>query len=158
MLIGVLSDTHASGIEQLPEKLVESLREVDLIIHLGDFTGKGLLSDLRGLGDFRGVSGNMDSPAVRAVLPEDDVVEVSGKRLGLIHGWGAPGGMNKRIRDRFQGVDAVLYGHTHIAKNEVVNGILFFNPGSAGGKFPALKKTYGIITVEETLRGEIITV
>ena len=66
MLIGVLSDTHASGIEQLPEKLVESLREVDLIIHLGDFTGKGLLSDLRGLGDFRGVSGNMDSPAVRA--------------------------------------------------------------------------------------------
>ena len=156
--IGVLSDTHASGIEQLPGKLVDGLRDVDLIVHLGDFTGKGLLNDLRRLGDFRGVFGNMDSQAIRAELPEDDILEVNGKRLGIIHGWGAPWGMSGKISDRYHRVDAILYGHTHIAENKLVDGVLFFNPGSAGGKFPALNKTYGIITIEGSLNGEIITI
>jgi len=55
-------------------------------------------------------------------------------------------------------VDAVLYGHTHIAKIETVGGILFFNPGSAMGRFPALRKTYGILVIGESLQGEIITI
>jgi len=85
-------------------------------------------------------------------------VDLDGKRLGLIHGWGAPWGMRGRIRDRFEGVDAVLYGHTHMARNESIGGVLFFNPGSASGRFPALGRTYGLITVEESLSGEIITI
>jgi len=156
--VGVVSDTHVSRIDQLPPKLVDGLKEVDLIIHLGDYTGKELLDSLRGLGDFRGVFGNMDSSSVRAELPEKEVIEANGKMLGLIHGWGAPWGIHKKIKDRFEGVDAVLYGHTHIAKIETVGGILFFNPGSATGRFPALRKTYGILVIEESLQGEIITI
>ncbi len=38
MKIGVVSDTHVSRIDQLPPKLVDSLKEVDLIVHLGDYT------------------------------------------------------------------------------------------------------------------------
>jgi len=158
MKIGVVSDSHVSKIDQLPPKLVDGLKEVDLIIHLGDYTGKELLDGLRGLGDFRGVFGNMDPSSVRAELPEKEVIEANGKRLGLIHGWGAPWGIHKKIKDRFSGVDAVLYGHTHIAKIETVGGILFFNPGSAMGRFPALRKTYGILVIEESLQGEIITI
>ncbi len=158
MKIGVVSDTHVSRIDQLPPKLVDALKEVDLIVHLGDYTGKELLDGLRELGDFRGVFGNMDTSSVRAELPEKEVVDVNGKRLGLIHGWGAPWGIHKKIKDSFKGVDAVLYGHTHMAKNELVEGILFFNPGSATGKFPALRKTYGILAIGDSLRGEIITI
>jgi len=158
MKIGVVSDTHVSRIDQLPPRLVDSLKEVDLIVHLGDYTGKELLDGLRGLGDFRGVFGNMDTLAVRAELQEKEVVDVNGKRLGLIHGWGAPWGIHKKVRARFKGVDAVLYGHTHMAKNELVEEILFFNPGSAMGKFPALHKTYGILVIEESLHGEIIVI
>ena len=158
MKIGVVADTHISRFDQLPPKLVDSLKEVDLIVHLGDYTGKELLDALRGLGDFRGVFGNMDTSAVRAELPEKEVVDVNGKRLGLVHGWGAPWGMHKKIKELFKGVDAVLYGHTHMAKNELVEGILFFNPGSATGRFPALRKTYGILVIEESLQGEIITI
>ena len=158
MRIGVLSDTHASRIEQLPDKLIDVLRNVDLIVHLGDYTGKGLLDDLRGLGDFRGVYGNMDPEVIRESLPEEDIVEVGGIKLGLIHGWGAPGGMRGRIGNCFKGVDAVLHGHTHIAKNETVDGVLYLNPGSAAGKFPALRKTFGIITIERSVRGEIIEI
>ena len=158
MKIGVVSDTHVSRIDQLPRKLVDALKEVDLIVHLGDYTGKELLDGLRRLGDFRGVFGNMDTSSVRAELPEKEVVDVNGKRLGLIHGWGAPWGIHKRVKDRFKGVDAVLYGHTHMAKSELVEGILFFNPGSATGRFPALRKTYGILAIGDSLRGEIITI
>ncbi len=158
MKVGVVSDTHISSIDQLATRLVESLMGVDLIVHLGDYTGKELLEGLRSLGDFRGVFGNMDPLAVKSELPEQEVVEVNGKRLGLIHGWGAPWGMRKRIKDRFKGVDAVLYGHTHMANNEIFEGILFFNPGSATGGFPAVRKTYGIIVIEESLQGEIITI
>ena len=156
MRIDVLSDTHANRIEQLPQKLIDTLREVDLIIHLGDYTGKGLLHDLRRLGDFRGVYGNMDPEAIRESLPEKDVLELGGMKIGLTHGWGAPWGMSGRIGDRFKGVDIILYGHTHFAKNEIIDGVLCFNPGSAVGKFPALRKTYGILTIEKSVRGEII--
>jgi putative phosphoesterase len=158
MKIGVVSDTHVSRIDQLPTRLIDSLKEVDLIVHLGDYTGRELLDGLRRLGDFRGVFGNMDTSAVRAELPEKEVMDVNGKRLGLIHGWGAPWGIHKKIKDRFKGVDAVLYGHTHMAKNELVDGILFFNPASATGRFPALRKTYGILVIEESLQGEIIAI
>jgi len=158
MKIGVVSDTHISRIDQLPPKLVDSLKEVDLIVHLGDYTGKELLDGLRELGDFRGVFGNMDTSAVRAELPEKEVVDVNGKRLGLIHGWGPPWGIHRKIKDRFKGVDAVLYGHTHMAKNELVEGVLFFNPGSAMGRFPARRKTYGILVIEDSLQGEIIEI
>ncbi|HEY49141.1 MAG TPA: metallophosphoesterase family protein [Dehalococcoidia bacterium] len=158
MKIGVVSDTHVSRVDQLPANLLEMLEEVDLVVHLGDYTGIELLDGLRSLGDFRGVFGNMDSSEVRAELPEKEVIELGGKRLGLIHGWGAPSGIHGRIKDRFGSVDAVLYGHTHMAENELVWGTLFFNPGSATGRFPAESKTFGILVIEESIQGEIIAI
>lgn len=158
MRIGVISDTHVSRIDQLPIKLIDALKNVDLIVHLGDYTGIELLEGLKGLGDFQGVFGNMDPLAIRAELPEKDIIDIDSKRLGLIHGWGAPTGIQERVKSSFKDVGAILYGHTHIAMNEVIDGILFFNPGSATGKFPALQKTYGILITEDSLQGEIITI
>jgi putative phosphoesterase len=156
--IGVVSDTHVLRVDQLPGKLVDSLMEVDLIVHLGDYTGIELLSGLGSLGDFKGVAGNMDSSEMRASLPETEVLDVNGKKLGLIHGWGAPWGIHEKIRDCFGEVDAILYGHTHIASSELIDGVLFFNPGSATGKFPALQKTYGILVIDKYIQGEIVTI
>lgn len=156
--VGVISDTHCSGVADLPPELVEGLKRVDLIVHVGDYTGKKLVDDLQGLGAFRGVYGNMDPPAVRTILPEKEVVELGGKRIGLVHGWGSSTGLQKRALDCFSDVDAVLYGHSHMARSEVVDGVLVFNPGSASGRFPALRKTYGVLLVEETIQSEIITI
>jgi predicted phosphodiesterase len=47
---------------------------------------------------------------------------------------------------------------THAPINELVDGVLFLNPGSTSGKFPALHKTYGILSVEKSMSGEIITI
>jgi uncharacterized protein len=156
--VGVISDTHCSGADDLAPELVEDLAHVDLIVHVGDYTGKKLVDDLRGLGEFRGVYGNMDPPAVRSVLPEREVVELGGKRIGLVHGWGSPIGLQTRALDCFSDVDAVVYGHSHMARSEVVDGVLAFNPGSASGRFPALRKSYGVLIIEETIQSEIVTI
>ena len=54
-------------------------------------------------------------------------------------------------------IDAILYGHTHSARNTVEDGILFFNPGSVMGRFPAMRRSYGVLTVGEQISSELIT-
>ncbi len=156
--IVVISDTHTDSIDSLPSTLLDELSHADLIIHAGDFTGKKLVDDLRKLGKLRGVYGNIDGPNVRRELPEIDTIEAGGFRIGVNHPaeGGSPTNIEQRIRRKFQNVQAIVHGHSHRTKNEVKDGVLWFNPGSATGKFPALKKSYGILTVESVIRGEIL--
>lgn len=156
--IGVISDTHVATLGELPQGLREALKDMDMIVHLGDYTGKGLLEGLRGLGNFRGVWGNMDATSVKAGLPEREILEIGGKRIGLIHGSGSPWDLSARVRKQFQDVDAILYGHSHLACSEMVEGVLCLNPGSATGRFPAGSKTLAILTVGVGIVGEIIAV
>jgi uncharacterized protein len=151
MRIGVISDSHAQVLEDLSPELIRALSTVDLIIHCGDFVGITILEGLRGLGEVRAVRGNMDYPEIKEMLPESDVILIEGKRIGIIHGWGSPWGMEYKIREKFRDIDAILFGHTHQPKNEVADGVLYFNPGPA-------KHSYGILTVENEIKGEIIRV
>ena len=68
-----------------------------------------------------------------------------------------PLGFKHGLLKRFQGekIDAVLYGHTHIAQNHFMSGMLFFNPGSAVGRFPSPCSSYGMLHVSESVSGEI---
>lgn len=158
MRIIVLSDTHTDSIDKLPRILVDELRGADLTIHSGDFTDKQLVDDLRKLGRFRGVYGNIDGPDVRREMPEIDIVEAEGFRIGVNHPaeGGSPMTIEQRIRKKFDRVDMIIHGHSHRTKNETRNGVLWFNPGSATGKFPAVRKTYGILTLDTGIHGEII--
>jgi uncharacterized protein len=158
--IVVLSDTHSDSVSSLSKVLVEELSRSDLIIHAGDFTGKQFVDDLRRLGRFRGVYGNIDGPEVRHELPEIDTIDAEGFRIGINHPaeGGSPMTIESRIRKKFDNVQVIIHGHSHRTKNEKKDGILWFNPGSATGKFPALKKSYGILTVEDEIRGEIVDI
>ncbi|HZY47353.1 MAG TPA: metallophosphoesterase family protein, partial [Candidatus Bathyarchaeia archaeon] len=69
---------------------------------------------------------------------------------------GSPLTLEQRLRPKFPGVQAIIHGHSHHSKNDFRDGILWFNPGSATGKFPATRKTYGILRVDKDIRGEII--
>jgi putative phosphoesterase len=149
MRLGVLSDTHVSSISQLPERVVNALREVDIIIHAGDFVAKEVLDGLRRVGEVRAVWGNMDSDELKELLPEKELLEIEGRRIGIIHGWGSPLGIDDRVGKEFSGVDIIIYGHSHYAQNETKNGVLFFNPGQA-------RRSFGILTIGEEVRGEII--
>lgn len=158
--IGVLSDTHFHHFNEVPSSLLESLKAFDLVIHLGDFVNKDLVEYFRGFNNFYGIAGNHDPQSVKKILPKADVIEVNGKRLGLFHGYWFPFFCQDRSLARFRKdkVDAILYGHTHIIRNEIANDILFFNPGSASALWPAPWKTYGVLNVGESVTGEIISI
>jgi len=150
--IAVLSNTHVTLIEDLPEKVINSLSEIDLVIHAGDFTTTEVLNGLKQLGKIKAVHGNMDSAELQATLPAKEIIGIGNKRIGIIHGGGAPWGIEKRLRNAFaqDRVDVIIYGHSHESQNKVTDGILFFNPGKASNSF-------GIITIEEDIEGEIIS-
>ena len=159
MKIGVFSDTHLKSAKGLPRKALDLLSSVDAIIHAGDYQDISVVETLADLKDFYGVSGNMDSGRIRAVLPEKRVVELNGFKIGITHGWGAPKGIESRVRTFFSEEDlsAIVFGHSHQPCNKVIDNILFFNPGSPIDKRYAEHFTMGILTLEKTISGKIIT-
>ena len=152
MRIAVLADTHTDRLEYVPQKAIDALSGVDLIIHAGDFTDLKLLTDLKQLKEVKAVHGNMDSRQLKSILPTKEVFEVDGKRIGITHGSAAPWGIEERVTRLFQSdpIDVIVYGHTHRSQNQVINDILFFNPGKAADSF-------GIITIDREIRGEVIS-
>ncbi|RLC93319.1 MAG: hypothetical protein DRI39_06095 [Chloroflexi bacterium] len=149
--IGVLSDTHASSIAEISPRILEALASVDLIVHAGDFVTRDVLEGLKKLKPVTAVRGNMDSQEVTALLPDKEVFSVGGRKIGVTHGSGGPSGIARRVRALFDEVDVVIYGHSHVAQNEVIDGVLFFNPGRA-------RESFGILTIGEEVRGETIPV
>jgi hypothetical protein len=87
MKIGVLSDTHVSS---LSSEVIERLKSLnlDLTIHCGDYTDVNVVHQLQALGNFCGVAGNMDSPEIKNILTEKEVIEVEGERIGVVLGMG----------------------------------------------------------------------
>jgi len=130
--IAVVSDTHMpKGARVLPPECVARLRAADLILHGGDVVGAAFLDELRGLGPpLLAVHGNMDEPALREALPKERIVEAAGARIGMVHIPGPRAGREERLRARFPGCGAVVYGHTHVPQVELVAGVWILNPGS----------------------------
>lgn len=158
MEIGILSDSHVYDWDDLPKKAANFLEGMDLIVHAGDYTGKKFVDKLMSLGKFKGVYGNIDSYTVREQLPEKVILELKGFRIGIIHPseGGPPFGLEKRIKEKFDHVDAIIFGHTHLPKNEVIDGVLYFNPGSITGKLPARHKTFGVLEIDKKMKGRIV--
>jgi uncharacterized protein len=149
--IGVISDTHAHTLDDLSPKMLKALSGVELILHAGDFTQIAVLEGLKTLAQVRAVHGNMDSVELKALLPAKDTFIFAGRKIGLVHGFGAPWGITGRVREMFADEEVVVFGHSHIPCNQVVKGSLLFNPGAARGSF-------GILTVDDEVKGEIIRI
>ncbi|MBW1863345.1 MAG: metallophosphoesterase [Deltaproteobacteria bacterium] len=158
MKIGVISDTHLKGTDPLLERVIEKhFKEVDLIFHAGDFTSSEVLGSFRGK-KIVAVAGNNDSSRVKQRLPEKEVIAVNGFKIGLIHGWGLPLGLEKRVTYSFEEIHCLVYGHSHRAVNHRRNGILYFNPGAfSGGLCSLWRRSVGLLTIDRGIQGEIIS-
>lgn len=156
MKIGVLSDTHLSEPHPEFKKMIEfHFKEVEKIFHTGDFVEWSVVEYLSNFKELIGVCGNMDPSKIQENLPFQQVIEISGFKIGLTHGSGAPFGIESRIKEGFNGVDAIIYGHTHIPANHMVGNIYFFNPGSPTRSFID-RGTLGILHIGERIEGKII--
>jgi len=129
--VAVLADTHLPrGARRLPERCVDELAQADLILHAGDFVAASVLEELSVYAPVEAVHGNMDEPALAALLPERRVVGVEGFRVGLVHSSGAREGRAARLVSWFPDCDAVVYGHTHIPEATRHCEVWILNPGS----------------------------
>jgi len=151
MEIGIISDTHVKTLDKLPVTIITALAGVDLIIHAGDFTELPVLEGLRQLGAVKAICGNMDSSELKRILPQKELFVVNRKKVGLIHGWGAPWGIADRVKGMFGDVDIIVFGHSHQPCNQYIGGSLLFNPGRASDSF-------GLLTIDDEVRAEIIKV
>ena len=156
--IGVVSDTHLHEVSSALINIYESyFSDVDMIFHAGDLVSLEIAEYLSQK-PLHVVQGNMDTTEVRDRFPEKEVIEVHGFRLGLIHGWGSPLGIERRIRSEFVGVHAIIYGHSHRPSNHTDNGVLFFNPGTAAGFRIAGPNSIGIVEIGDEIKATIIPV
>ena len=154
--VGVISDTHlGQPTQELKDLLQGSFKEVETILHAGDLTELSVLEAFAGK-NVLAVCGNMDSQAARKQLPARRVFQAGKFTIGLIHGWGAPQGIEGRIAREFQKVDCIVYGHTHTPSQREMDEVVFFNPGSFDGRRGGRPRSVGILTLGETISGQII--
>ena len=132
MRLAIIADTHmAGGRRRLPDRCVELIATSDLLVHAGDVMTPEALAEIEAIGPpVRAVTGNMDGWELRARLPESDEIDVGGTTLAVVHDAGPSAGRLERLRRRFPGAAAVVFGHSHIPLHERDGGFQIFNPGS----------------------------
>ncbi len=148
--LGVISDTH--GLLR-PEARI-ALSGVDRLLHLGDVDDGATLSLLGSWApSLTVVRGNVDRGAWSRTLPEALTVTVDGFNLYLVHDVAqAPSDPEA------DGIAAVVYGHSHRPRNELVGEVLYFNPGSAGPRRYGCPVCVGKLYLGgDGIRGEIVT-
>ena len=143
MRILVFSDTHKKIDDCI--RVVERIKEVDMIIHAGDHS-----SDAKELQKafldipVEYVRGNCDF----SYDDEEIMVEADGKKIMVTHGhlYNVKNDVvytALKERARRLGADVVVFGHTHIAYNENLGDLFVLNPGSVKSG-----RTFGVIEVE----------
>jgi uncharacterized protein len=136
--IFVLADTH----DKLPANLESLAAGADEIWHLGDVCAPAILATIETFGPpVTIVRGNCDS---QVAWPLTVDLKRNGVRFRLVH---IP------PDDAPPEVDVVLHGHTHVPRNERVNGVLFLNPGCVTR--PNRGAPPSVANLEITAAGEI---
>jgi hypothetical protein len=148
MLIGIISDTHGL----LRPEAIEALRGSEHIIHAGDVGAPEILDELGTIAPVTAVRGNIDRASWAQKLPETEVLEVGEVSIYVLHDLA-----QMDLKPKAAGFAAVVSGHSHIPKQETRDGILYFNPGSAGPRRFKLPASVGrLIVVNGKIRGEIL--
>lgn len=143
--IGIIADTHGL----LRAEAIEALRGSDAIVHAGDVGGDHVLDGLRALAPLTYVEGNNDDGAGTHIVR----VTISGLRILLTHILPRPRKPDRRVIDSLRSApaDVVIFGHSHLPHDEVIDGIRYFNPASAGPRRFDYPVSVGIIENGRTM-------
>lgn len=159
MKIGVVSDTHRYFDPQLPTLL----RGVSAILHAGDVGSAAVLDQLRAIAPVHAVRGNIDTDVLQ--LAPTVTRQFGSVNIHMLHQLPTP---QAALRDwgqahPLQGKSAqhcrrfleslppacqvVIFGHTHEPCALILDGTLFYNPGSAGRKRFSLPRCCGLLDI-----------
>lgn len=141
--IVTVSDTH--GNRRFLDGLDGIFAESDIIIHLGDTSADGAYLRARYPDKTYIVNGNCDA----ARLGEDEIVkELDGVKILMCHGhrYSVKHTLSKLAeRAKKLGCTVALYGHTHRAREDELDGITLVNPG-CGTRYAAKSYLYTVIS------------
>ena len=148
ILIGVISDTHGL----LRPEAIEALRGSEHIIHAGDVGSPEILDKLSAIAPVTAVRGNIDKAVWSRKLPETQVLELGGISIYVLHDRA-----KLDLNPKAAGFAVVVSGHSHVPKQETCDGVLYFNPGSAGPQRFKLPVSLGRLILEDGgVRGELL--
>ena len=149
-IIGVISDTHGL----LRPEAFAALRGSDYLIHAGDIGDPAILEKLNEIAPVTAIRGNIDREAWALKIPATNVLDAGGVSIYVVHNL-----QQLDLKPESAGFEVVVYGHSHVAKQGTKNGVLYFNPGSAGPRRFRLPVTIGRLTVREGgVSGEMIEI
>jgi putative phosphoesterase len=100
------------------------------------------------------IRGNVDKGAWARKLRETEVVELAGISIYVLHDLS-----QLDLKPEAAGFKVVVSGHSHVPKQETRNGVLYFNPGSAGPRRFKLPVSLGkLLIVGGQIQSEILTI
>ena len=141
MKIGVISDIHGP----LSDSAKEALEGVDQILCAGDIEMPQTFWDLQSIAPVIAVAGNCDTYVRRILdLPLAASPRIGGVRFYMVH---RPEDIGTPADD----VQMVIYGHTHIPRDETLGGMRYLNPGSARLPRRGSVRSCAILEVEDGL-------
>ncbi len=142
MRIGVVSDTHGL----FDRALLRHFSGVDHILHAGDIGRPEVIEQLEQIAPVTVVSGNVDGLEASG-FPVEQVIELAGHRVALYHRLYEKGKLTRDGASFLKRTNPAVcvYGHTHQPKSEWREGVLLFNPGSAGPKRFHLPRALGLL-------------
>ncbi len=138
--IGLISDTHGL----LRPQLETFMTGCELIVHAGDIGSAQVVPALEAWAPVRAVCGNVDTQPWTRRFPRDDLFQIGGKWLYVLHIV-----EHLPIDPVAAGVDVVVHGHSHRAGIKTKQGVLYVNPGSAGPRRFSLPVTVARLTIDE---------
>jgi len=98
------------------------------------------------------VRGNVDKDAWSRKLPETQVLELGGFSIYVLHDLA-----QLDLKPKAAGFAVVVGGHSHVPKQESRDGVLYFNPGSAGPRRFKQPVSIGKLILQDgSVRGELV--
>lgn len=120
--IAVLSDTHGL----LRPEVLDRIAGCDAIIHGGDINKPEIIDRLKEIAPVYVVRGNNDKEWAENI-PESLTFQIEKCRFFVVHN-------KKFVPKDLRDTDVVIYGHSHKYAEQMVNGVLWLNPGSCGSR------------------------
>ena len=150
--ITLISDTHCKTWEEVHPEIKRKVLESDYAIHCGDYVRKNVLDGfVSNSNNPIVVHGNSDPIEIRKLIPYTQTLKINNINIGIIHpAWGKEEFDFKELLSDFpeEKLDAIFFGHTHEPINEIIDNVLFVNPGQAYSSF-LVPGTIAIITINE---------
>ena len=177
--LGVIADTHIPDrTKALHPGVLPAFKHarVEAILHAGDISAPSVIEQLETIAPVSAVLGNRDWVRLRH-LPLTRILEYEKIKIGLTHGHG---GLRTYLMEKLSfllngpqpfsyfkdvalsmfpdDLDAIIFGHNHAPLNQLENGKLIFNPGSAWRQVPhSLPPSVGLLRIaDRKIEGEIV--